>query len=226
VASNYVSNPAATQAPSAAPGPNVLPTVSLIQDADGNTAANLYQAWKVLCDFIGYLMQIIGGTTTAKSIMVDAVGGTSVTGTAGVVQARGLAVSNTTAAIAPGIAHLGFQGATPTFLASTGAGTGPTIVMSTGSSDTRGLISVTTGTAPAGSNAFIVAVNFANALGTNLNGALCLLTPANAAAAALSGTTQVFTTVNSNSGTQFSIISGSAALTASTQYAWNYFMVG
>jgi hypothetical protein len=57
VASNYVGSPTATQAPSATPGPGVLPTLSLIQDADGNTAANLYQAWKVCADFIAYIQQ-------------------------------------------------------------------------------------------------------------------------------------------------------------------------
>jgi hypothetical protein len=39
VASNYTGNPT---------------VLSLIADADGNTAANLYQAWKVLADYCAY----------------------------------------------------------------------------------------------------------------------------------------------------------------------------
>jgi hypothetical protein len=56
VASNYTGNPSAVQTPSLAPGPGIVPVVSLIQDADGNTAANLYQAWKVPVDDVAYLM--------------------------------------------------------------------------------------------------------------------------------------------------------------------------
>jgi hypothetical protein len=58
----YSGNPNAVQAPSPAPGPGVIPILSLIQDADGNTAANLYQAWKVCADFIAYIQQQSLGT--------------------------------------------------------------------------------------------------------------------------------------------------------------------
>lgn len=57
MAAPYTGNPTATQAPSSAPGPGVIPILSLIADADGNTAANLYQAWKVCADFIAYIQQ-------------------------------------------------------------------------------------------------------------------------------------------------------------------------
>lgn len=224
MASNYTANPVATQAPSAAPGPNVLPVVSLIADADGNTAANLYQAWKSLCDFIGYLMQIIGGTRTAQSIVVDATGGTAVTGTAGVVQARGLAISNSTTAIAPGVAHLALQGAVPTLVAAGGAGTGPTLSLETGSSDSRGLVSVTTGTAPS-TSATIVRVQFANAYVSNLTAnCKCFLTPANAAAAALSGVNNVYILLESNTEFQIQIGIG-GTLAATTNYQWRYFVL-
>lgn len=54
MASNYTGNPSAVQSPGVAPGPGILPTLSLIQDADGNTAANLYQAWKVTADQLAF----------------------------------------------------------------------------------------------------------------------------------------------------------------------------
>lgn len=50
MSTSYIGNPTAVQAPGVAPGPGIVPTLSLIQDVDGNTAANLYQAWKVLAD--------------------------------------------------------------------------------------------------------------------------------------------------------------------------------
>jgi hypothetical protein len=56
VASNYTGNPTATQAPASAPASGTVPILSLIADADGNTAANLYQAWKVCADYIAWLM--------------------------------------------------------------------------------------------------------------------------------------------------------------------------
>lgn len=54
MSTSYPGNPTAAQSPSAAPGPGIMPTVSLIQDADGNTAANLYQAWKVPADYLAF----------------------------------------------------------------------------------------------------------------------------------------------------------------------------
>lgn len=54
MAAPYIGNPSAAQSPSPAPGPGIIPTVSLIADADGNTAANLYQAWKVPADQLAF----------------------------------------------------------------------------------------------------------------------------------------------------------------------------
>lgn len=61
MASNYTGNPFAAQAPASVPSPGVAPILSLIQDADGNTSANLYQAWKVLADYVAYLMRSAAG---------------------------------------------------------------------------------------------------------------------------------------------------------------------
>lgn len=54
MASNFTGNPTAVEAPAVDPALGQPPVLSLIQDADGNTAANLYQAWKVLADYSAY----------------------------------------------------------------------------------------------------------------------------------------------------------------------------
>lgn len=56
MASPYSGNKDAVQSPSPALAPGATPTVSLVQDADGNTTANLYQAWKVPADAMAYLL--------------------------------------------------------------------------------------------------------------------------------------------------------------------------
>jgi hypothetical protein len=56
MSTSYTGSPTAVQAPASAPAAGVAPILSLIQDADGNSAANLYQAWKVCADYIAYLM--------------------------------------------------------------------------------------------------------------------------------------------------------------------------
>jgi hypothetical protein len=60
VSAPYTGNPIAIQAPSPPPGPRVIPIASLIADTDGNTAANLYQAWKVCADFIAFTQNTVG----------------------------------------------------------------------------------------------------------------------------------------------------------------------
>lgn len=54
MASNFTGNPTAIEAPASDPALGQPPVLSLIADADGNTAANLYQAWKVLADYCAY----------------------------------------------------------------------------------------------------------------------------------------------------------------------------
>jgi hypothetical protein len=112
-------------------------------------------------------------------------------------------------------------GAAPGIVASTGAGTGPTVSLSGVATDTSGVINVTTGTTPAGSGATIVNVTFAKTFGTN---AKILLTPVNAAAAALTGAAQVFVPFT-GSGTGFTLTAGTTALAATTAYMWQYFVI-
>lgn len=109
-------------------------------------------------------------------------------------------------------------GGTPTVAAGAGAGTGPTISVS-GAKDSRGAISVTTGTTPTGSNAIIATVTF-NAAYTAAP--LMFLQPANSATAALTGAVQVYVTSTT---TTFVLTSGASALTASTAYKWNFWAI-
>lgn len=109
----------------------------------------------------------------------------------------------------------------PTQVAGTGAGTSPTISLTTGSNDIAGQISVLTGSSPTGSNAIISTITY-NFTYTSTN-PFVSITPANAAAAALTGATQVY--ANSSALTTFVIYSGSTALTAATTYLWNYHVI-
>jgi len=54
--SPYTPSPTATQSPSAAPGPGVVPTVELPIDTDPPNGATFAQAFKVLGDFIAWLV--------------------------------------------------------------------------------------------------------------------------------------------------------------------------
>ena len=104
-------------------------------------------------------------------------------------------------------------GSAPTLAAGTGAGTSPTV--SIAGTDTAGTITVTTGTSPA-TNATIVTVTFATAYAS---GPYCLVTPANAATAAL-GSAAAF--VSSSSTTTFLLTSNAVALAGSTTYVWYF----
>jgi hypothetical protein len=106
----------------------------------------------------------------------------------------------------------------PGIAAGAGAGTGPTVSVS--GTDQNGQISVLTGSSPTAS-AVVGTITFANAWGTTPR---VLLTPANAAAAALSGNAAVF--VSSPGTTNFAVSVGSTQLGATTTYLWNYFVVG
>jgi hypothetical protein len=93
VASNYTGNPTATQAPASAPSAGTAPILSLIQDADGNTAANLYQAWKVCADYIAFLM-----TRGTYSLFGTGADGNVSPGAGTTTLARGFAYQNLTLA--------------------------------------------------------------------------------------------------------------------------------
>lgn len=55
--SNYTGNPAATEAPAAAPTARVVPIMSLPVDGDSENVASIYQPFKVAADYIAWLMQ-------------------------------------------------------------------------------------------------------------------------------------------------------------------------
>lgn len=105
-----------------------------------------------------------------------------------------------------------------TFTAGAGAGSSPTITIA--GSDIAGVITVTTGTAPTGSNATVVTVNYNTAYNTN---SFPTLTPANALTAALNGIGMVFTTGTTSN---FTISCGTTALAAATTYKWYYHVGG
>lgn len=107
----------------------------------------------------------------------------------------------------------------------TGAGTAPTV--SVLGSDSGGIISITPGTTPA-TSATIVTVSFSGTIATagKVAGPIVHITPANAAASALNGTTQVVAVLTTGGGnyTGFNLVSGSAALTNGTLYKWFWSM--
>jgi hypothetical protein len=106
--------------------------------------------------------------------------------------------------------------------AGSGAGTSPSVTTVVGS-NMNGLIHITTGTSPAASAAVM---SFALILppaitsgGWLLRSPVVILSPANAAAAALYGGQQVYASV---SGTTVTVNSNTTALAASTSYKWYY----
>jgi hypothetical protein len=104
----------------------------------------------------------------------------------------------------------------PTIAAGTGAGTSPTTSLNANSSDVSGYISVTPGASPA-AGATVATVAFGTPYSTL---AKCMLTPANSAAALLTGAMQVYVPVPAT--TAFQINSGTTPLSAGTLYTWGY----
>jgi hypothetical protein len=113
--------------------------------------------------------------------------------------------------------HLG-SGSAPAITAGTGAGTSPAISLS--GTDAGGRISITTGSSPS-TSADACTVSFNTAFGATPN---VVISPANAAAAALSGTGAIY--LNGQSASQFKLTVGPTALAASTTYLWNFVVVG
>lgn len=110
-------------------------------------------------------------------------------------------------------------GATPSIAAGVGAGTSPTVT--TTGANNGGVVNITTGTLPTGSNAVIATISFTYPFP---NGSSVILFPANAATASITGgATEVYAV---GSTTNFVITSGATNLTASTAYSWNYHVVG
>jgi hypothetical protein len=114
--------------------------------------------------------------------------------------------------------HVVGTGATaPSIAAGTGAGTGPTIAIQSGSSDEAMRINLTTGTGCAAS-ATVFTVTFSAAYGSTPR--MVDLVPANAATAALAGTALVYPDGASTSTTAFVGKVGSTALADATAYMW------
>ena len=114
------------------------------------------------------------------------------------------------------------SGTTPgTYVMGAGAGTSPTAVAIDGD-DMRGSIALTTGTSPQAGQQ-LISVYFRVTFPKAIKGVI--LTPANAATAALSGGAQVYPG-NLSAGqlgrTYFRLYTGSVALAASTAYRWHY----
>jgi hypothetical protein len=127
--------------------------------------------------------------------------------------------------VTPEASHLVIAGTIPTVTAGAGAGTTPTVGIGVDSSDSRGRITLLTGTTPSASS-IILTVNFITAYATKRPTAI--ITPSSATTAALSGTSTPFVAVQGGPGpySGFSITSNSVALVASTNYEWNYIVIG
>jgi hypothetical protein len=118
-----------------------------------------------------------------------------------------------------GHVHLGVGA--PSIVAGNGAGTSPTISLS--GSDQAGLITLTTGTTPTASSV-VATVTFGFSYFSTPRAVL--LTAANAATAALTGSGKVFASSAGASPTQITLNAGSTPLAASTAYAWWFVVLG
>ena len=104
--------------------------------------------------------------------------------------------------------------------AGTGAGTGPTITID--GNAIAGAILLTTGSGPA-TSAQIVQMTMTASFTTY---PVVIITPGNAAAAALSGNKQVFVDDAAMLANKWTLKSGSTALDASTDYVWYFHVMG
>lgn len=106
----------------------------------------------------------------------------------------------------------------PTAVAGTGAGTGPTVTVSAGSTDCKLQVTVLTGTAPTAA-ATVFTLTYATPwAGTLTSGAV--FSPASATAAALTGTAAPW--ISAETLSSFTFRSGAVALAATTTYVWNF----
>ena len=111
----------------------------------------------------------------------------------------------------------GVVAAAPTVAAGTGAGTGPTIAVSTNSNDIAGQVTLTTGTSPTAS-ATIWTLTFNTAYAT---AAWCTIIPSNSTTASLVAGRWYYAQANTTT-TTFRIDSDGTGLAATTAYAWTY----
>lgn len=113
--------------------------------------------------------------------------------------------------------HLVGTGTTPTITA--GAGAGSSAFVSLSGTDMAGKITLTSGLLPSVSSV-VLTVTFNTAY---IAAPHVVLSPANSNAAALSGLAMIYVTATT---TTFVFTGGATALTASTQYVWEYQVVG
>lgn len=117
--------------------------------------------------------------------------------------------------------HLVAATTSPSIAAGTGAGTSPTISIS--GTDVSGFITITTGTLPTGTNATIATVTFGSSYSATPK--YVGLNEANNNSVALIIGARAFIDQASTSSTQFILVSGATALTASTTYKWYYHVI-
>lgn len=157
--------------------------------------------------------------TKASTLYVTApVAGTNVTiGTPYAIQAHTGSVAIDAGFLATN--SIRSNGSNVTFAAGTGAGTSPTLNVLGG--DMAGTITVTPGLTP-GASSTVVTVTYNVAYASKPH---VMLTPANSAAALLTGATMVFVNDASSSASSFIITSGTGILTAATQYVFYYTII-
>jgi hypothetical protein len=107
---------------------------------------------------------------------------------------------------------------TPSLVADSSAGTSPTLTLISGATDRSGWISLVVGSSP-NTSAGLVTVQFGGSYTTIPK---CDVSPANAAAAALTGTSSPWVAQADATTAQFVIHQGATALTTGTTYMWRY----
>ncbi len=118
-----------------------------------------------------------------------------------------------------GARHIyGFSASIPTAVAGTGAGTGPTITVTAGSTDCKMQVTVLTGTVPTAAG-IIITVTYNSAFINTLNKGV-IFSAAGANAALLSGVTQPY--ISAEALGTFVLTAGPTGLTAATSYVWNF----
>ena len=176
----------------------------------------------------------VSGTILANSLSVTDINvgslGIVITGggltTTGTISAAGLTVSGSLTAGSITVTgdinatHIYGTTATPTGVVGTGGSSGTGTIIG---SDLGGSIQVATSATNPVASVTVINVTFARPFGTAPRA--IILTPANSAAALLTGVTQVFVNAAATSTTSFVITAGTTRLTGSTTYKWYYVVI-
>lgn len=196
-------------------GTPAAPAYSFVADPNTGTA-------NIVADTVSH---IVGGlekmrlTTTGLGVGSSTPGSTLVAqGTSTAPTIDELFVASSTGALHLRVKQSGQMevgGLTPTIATSTGAGTNSGTASVTGNAN-GGVITVTTGTLPAGTAATIATITYPQACATD---SAISLTPGDPDAAALSASGSVYMDGNTTTAT---MISGSTGLVGATTYIWNY----